>query len=153
MSLRLSCFLSAFLALLLLATWMIRDTLGEILHFQSDIVLHFFQSLRIHELCERIQLLLVEQSQKVIAKSPHFTISIQHEILEYSGTLGCHQTGLFNIDLPLQSLLLRLGFGPRSLSHALLVEQDDVRRLIFGVFVFGVPQENDGHLVHFHQYV
>ena len=84
LSLCLSSLQRAFLAFLLLATWIFRDTLGEILHFQSDIVLHFLQSLRVHKLRERIQLLLVEQSQKVIAKSSHFAVSIGHEILKYS---------------------------------------------------------------------
>ena len=84
MSLRLSSFLGTSLALLLLAAWPIADTLGEILHLQPDIVLDFLQGLRIHKLRERIQLLLVEQSQKVIAKSSHFAVSIGHEILKYS---------------------------------------------------------------------
>ena len=110
LSLRLSCFQRTFLALLLLATWILGDTLGEILHFQSDIVLHFLQSLRVHKLCERIQLLLVEQGQKVIAKPTHFTVSIRHEIFQYSWRMWWSLTGLFNLHLPLQSLLLRLRF-------------------------------------------
>ena len=109
MSLRLSSFLGTSLALLLLATWPIADTLGEILHLQPDIVLDFLQGLRIHKLRERIQLLLVKQSQKVIAKSTHFTVPIRHEVLEHSGRTrnACEEVVRLDLHLSLQSCLLR----------------------------------------------
>ena len=48
----------------------------EVLHFESNTILHLFKSAHLHELSEWVQLLDIEKGQEIVAEPPHFRVSI-----------------------------------------------------------------------------
>ena len=71
------------------------STFGKIFHFYSYILLHYFESGRVDELREWIQLFLIKKSQEIIAESSHFTISVRHQVLKNSRREWNYYTGFF----------------------------------------------------------
>lgn len=93
------------------------------IHLVSHLLLYGFEGLAVHELRERVQLLLMKQGHKVVAKPSHLAFSVIQWILQNSASIAiCVSLWLLGFS---QSLLLDSSFGISSLSDAFFKEHDN----------------------------
>jgi hypothetical protein len=126
----------------------------EVFHLLSDLELDSLQRGSVDELSERIELLLIEKSQEVVAETAHLRVAIQKQFLHHSGNL-VHETESHHVRPSLQSLLVRLTLREGPLPHMLLVEQHDKAGVLLAIlwFFLRAAREHRWHLVDLHQSV
>ena len=135
-------------------------------HLESHVGLHFLQSLGVDELCEWIQLELVKQSQEIVTEPSHLTVSVcQHIFQNHWNKCGLElrillclsgpKTGsplyIFIFSTP---VLLSLRFGEGTLSHRLLVKENNKRGLrVTLILIARILDKQSWHLINLDQYV
>ena len=127
-----------------------RISLSVVVHLIPNLLLYSLQYLPIHELWEWVKLLLMEESDIVVAKPPHFTLPVEQRILQYPSSWNINRPLLLSILL--NSLFLSRSLSECSLSHALFKEHHNECSNLISCLnrVLRTLSEQHGHLIDLH---
>lgn len=98
-------------------------SLSVVSHLVPHFLLNPLQNSRINKLGEGVQLLLMEECHKVVAKSPHLTLSVEERILHYAALRAVNVSLL--LDRLFHSLLVCDSLSKCPLADRLLEKHDD----------------------------